>query len=156
LSEQGYGQGQPDEAGRAAYGPPGQPQYGAGPGQGAGYPAGYPAQGGAAYPPPAQPAGDTKGFLGSLFDFGFTSFVTPKVVKVLYPLIMILAALGALAFVGFAFTASIGFGIVSLVVLAPLWFLVVIAIYRISLELFIVIFRIAEDLRAVRQQGGIR
>src|SRR5438270_11238204 len=30
-----------------------------------------------------------KGFLGSLFDFGFTSFVTPKIIKVLYVLIMI-------------------------------------------------------------------
>ena len=30
-----------------------------------------------------------KGFLSALFDFGFTSFVTPKVIKVLYTLITI-------------------------------------------------------------------
>jgi len=39
---------------------------------------------------------DTKGFLGALFDFGFTSFVTPKVVKVLYVLIVIGTVVSAL------------------------------------------------------------
>ena len=96
-----------------------------------------------------------KGFLGALFDFGFTSFVTPKVVKVLYPLIMILTGLTALSFIDIAFRASIGFGFVSLFILAPLFFLVVTAIYRILLEFFIVIFRVAEDIRAMRERGDI-
>ena len=106
---------------------------------------------------PAQP-GQTaaKGFLGALFDFRFTSFVTPKVVKVLYPLIMILTGLTALSFIDIAFRASIGFGFVSLFILAPLFFLVVTAIYRILLEFFIVIFRVAEDIRAMRERGDIR
>jgi hypothetical protein len=108
-------------------------------------------------PAPAQP-GQTgaKGFLGALFDFRFTSFVTPKVVKVLYPLIMILTGLTALSFIDIAFRASIGFGFVSLFILAPLFFLVVTAIYRILLEFFIVIFRVAEDIRAMRERGDIR
>jgi hypothetical protein len=108
-------------------------------------------------PGPAQP-GQTgaKGFLGALFDFRFTSFVTPKVVKVLYPLIMILTGLTALSFIDIAFRASIGFGFVSLFILAPLFFLVVTAIYRILLEFFIVIFRVAEDIRAMRERGDIR
>jgi hypothetical protein len=108
-------------------------------------------------PGPAQP-GQTaaKGFLGALFDFRFTSFVTPKVVKVLYPLIMILTGLTALSFIDIAFRASIGFGFVSLFILAPLFFLVVTAIYRILLEFFIVIFRVAEDIRALRERGDIR
>jgi hypothetical protein len=41
-------------------------------------------------------------------------------------------------------------------VLAPLFFLVVTAIYRILLEFFIVIFRVAEDIRALRERGDIR
>ena len=94
--------------------------------------------------------------MGALFDFGFTSFVTPKVVKILYPLIMILAALSARGFVDVAFRASTGFGIVTLLILAPLFFLVVTAIYRILLEFFIVIFRVAEDIRALRERGDIR
>ena len=114
--------------GRAAYGPPGQPQYGPGPGQGASYPsqggtgyqgqsgAGYPGQAGADYQRqgaagyqgqttsyPAQGGSpgtsssqlsDSKGFLAALFDFGFTTFVTPKIVKVLYVLIMIVTGTG--------------------------------------------------------------
>ena len=108
-------------------------------------------------PAPAQPGqAGAKGFLGALFDFRFTSFVTPKVVKVLYPLIMILTGLTALSFIDIAFRASIGFGFVSLFILAPLFFLVVTAIYRILLEFFIVIFRVAEDIRAMRERGDMR
>ena len=99
---------------------------------------------------------DARGFLGALFDFGFTSFVTPKVVKVLYPLIMVFTGLTALAFVAGAFHASTGLGFLTLLVLAPLFFLVVTAIYRILLEFFIVIFRVAEDIRALRERGDIR
>jgi len=106
--------------------------------------------------PQQQPRADTRGFLGALFDFGFTSFVTPKVVKVLYPLIMVFTGLTALAFVAGAFHASTGLGFLTLLVLAPLFFLVVTAIYRILLEFFIVIFRVAEDIRALRERGDIR
>lgn len=181
--EPGQGQGQPWDPGRAAYRPeqqvPGDPGHlppppqapppqapppqapppQAGPSQAAPpqppRPQAAPAQ--AAPPSPPQPGPTAaKGFLGALFDFRFTSFVTPKVVKVLYPLIMILTGLTALSFIDIAFRASIGFGFVSLFILAPLFFLVVTAIYRILLEFFIVIFRVAEDIRALRERGDIR
>jgi Domain of unknown function (DUF4282) len=106
--------------------------------------------------PQSQSHAEARGFLGALFDFGFTSFVTPKVVKVLYPLIMVFTGLTALAFVAGAFHASTGLGFLTLLVLAPLFFLVVTAIYRILLEFFIVIFRVAEDIRALRERGDIR
>jgi Domain of unknown function (DUF4282) len=147
LTEQESGQGQPWDSGRAAY----RPEQSAA----------DPVPGGAGYPPPSAPprqqsATATKGFLSALFDFGFTSFVTPKVVKVLYPLIMIFAALGALGFVAAAFSANTVFGILALFILAPLFFLVTTAIYRILLEFFIVIFRVAEDIRALRERGDLR
>ena len=155
MTEQEPGQNQPRDTGRAAYRPEQQP---ARPEQ----QAADQAADGTGYLPP-QPSPDparqhqtaAKGFLGALFDFGFTSFVTPKVVKVLYPLIMILTGLTALSFIDIAFRASIGFGFVSLFILAPLFFLVVTAIYRILLEFFIVIFRVAEDIRAMRERGDI-
>lgn len=188
MSEQGYGQGQPDDTGRAAYGPSGQPQYGPGPGQGAGYPGqggtgyqgqsgagysgqagadyqgqgaagyqgqttSYPAQGG--YPrPSSSQLSDSKGFLASLFDFGFTSFVTPKIVKVLYVLIMIGLGLGALVIIFSLFGHSLIAGIIGLLIVAPLYFVVFLAFYRIIMELFVVIFRISDDLRAIRERGG--
>jgi hypothetical protein len=96
---------------------------------------------------------DTTGFLGALFDFGFTSFVTPKVIKVLYVLLMIGTIVSALAFTIVAFKASAVFGIVALVFGDPLIILVVLAIFRIFLEFFVVIFRAAEDIRALREGG---
>lgn len=148
MSQQGYGQGQPDDSGRAA---PGQPQYGAGPAHTAS---------GSAYggmgSPSQQQLSDSKGFMGALFDFGFTSFVTPKVVRVLYPLIMILAGLGALGLAATAFSISVVVGILALIIFAPLYFLVVTAIWRIALEFFVVIFRVAEDIRAIRERGDFR
>jgi Domain of unknown function (DUF4282) len=98
---------------------------------------------------------DSKGFLGALFDFGFQSFVTPKVIKVLYVLIMIGTVVSALVFTIIAFKASLTFGVVTLLFGDPLFILIVLAIYRIILEFFVVIFRISEDIRALRERGGI-
>jgi Domain of unknown function (DUF4282) len=98
----------------------------------------------------------SKGFLGALFDFGFTSFVTPKVIKVLYVLIMIGTVASALVFTIMAFKVSAVFGLVTLIVGDPLFILVVMAIYRIILEFFVVVFRVAEDVRALRERGDLR
>jgi hypothetical protein len=160
----GYGQGAYQNQG-AAYASQdpgyGQPGYGA---QGAGYSAQ-----GAEYAEQAttyaeQPAtthspashASAKGFVGSLFDFGFNSFVTPKVVKVVYVLIMAGLALAELGYLIFAFRTSTVFGIISLVILCPLSFFVYLALWRILLELFIVIFRIADDIRSIRERGDFR
>jgi hypothetical protein len=103
-----------------------------------------------------RPAADTKGFLGSLFDISFTSFVTPKVIRVLYLLIMIGTILTALSYSVIAFRVNAVFGIVTLFVLAPLFSMIILAIWRIFLEFFVVIFRISEDIRDVRQRGEFR
>jgi Domain of unknown function (DUF4282) len=152
VSEHEFGQGRADEAGRAAYEAQGKPQ----PRPGRGRDAGSPVQATAVYPAPPENRASSKGFVASLFDFGFTSFVTPTVVKVLYVLIMIVLALTGLGFAVSAFTLNKIVGIFVLIVVAPLFFFVSLALYRIVLELFMVIFRIAEDLRAIRDQGGVR
>ena len=99
---------------------------------------------------------DSKGFLGALFDFGFTSFVTPKVIKVLYVLIMIGTAVSALVFTIAAFKVSAVFGFLTLVIGDPLFIIIVMAIYRIILEFFVVIFRMSEDIRSLRERGDLR
>jgi len=174
--EVGYGQtAYPDQgaayAGQdAGYGQGQDPGYGQG--QDAGYgQAGYTAQGagystqGTEYADQgATPQSRTshatakgaKGFVGSLFDFGFTSFVTPKVVKVVYVLIMAGLALAEVGYLLFAFKESTIFGIISLLILCPLSFFVYLALWRILLELFIVIFRISDDLRSIRERGESR
>ena len=105
--------------------------------------------------PASRAAADTRGFLGALFDFGFTSFVTPKVIKVLYMLIVIGTVVSALVFTIIAFKASTVFGFLTLVFGDPLFILIVLAIYRIILEFFVVTFRVAEDIRALRERGDL-
>jgi hypothetical protein len=101
-------------------------------------------------------AADARGFLSALFDFGFTSFVTPKVIRVLYTLIMVGTVLSALVFTVIVFKASVPFGILTLVFGDPLFILIVLAIYRVLLEFFMVIFRVAEDIRAMRERDDLR
>jgi hypothetical protein len=101
-------------------------------------------------------AADVRGFLGALFDFGFTSFVTPKVIKVLYMLIVIGTVVSALVFTFIAFKASLVFGFLTLLIGDPLFILIVLAIYRIILEIFVVGFRAAEDIRVLRERGDLR
>ena len=100
-------------------------------------------------------AADSKGFLGALFDFGFTSFVTPKVIKVLYMLIVIGTVVSALVFTIVVFKASVMFGFLMLVFGDPLFILIALAIYRVILEFFMVTFRVAEDIRALRERGSL-
>lgn len=98
-----------------------------------------------------------QGFFASLFDTSFSSFITTKIIKVLYILTMVLLGLVALGFVVSAFTVSTGFGLLTLVILAPLMFLLYLIYARVVLELFIAIFRIMEtnfELVALSRQGS--
>ncbi len=107
---------------------------------------------------PAAPrkAADSTGFLSALFDFSFTSFVTTKIIKVLYVLILILTSLSAIVFTIGAFRADSTFGFLTLVIGDPLFIIVVMAFWRLVLEGFVVVFRIAEDIRELRDRGQIR
>ena len=94
-----------------------------------------------------------KGFAASLFDFDFTSFVTPKIIKILYILIVVVTGLGAITWTLIDFRISVAFGLITLVIIAPLIFFVTIALYRVILEFFAVVFRLAEDIHAIRERG---
>ncbi len=101
---------------------------------------------------PQQAAGE-KGFLGTLFDFSFTSFVATRIIKVLYVLIGVLAVLSALVYTVIAFRVNAVFGFLTLVIGDPLFIIIVMAFWRLVLEAFVVVFRIAEDIRALRERG---
>jgi len=94
----------------------------------------------------------THGFLGSLFDFNFSSFVTPVVIKILYVLAIILVFLIAVGMVIQGFDLSTERGVITLVILAPLYFFVSILSIRIGLELVMVIFRIGENIAKMSGQ----
>lgn len=91
---------------------------------------------------------DGKGLLESLFDFSFSSFVTTKIIKIIYVILIIFAALATIGFIiggiSKGFFAAIGALIVS-----PLFFLLYVIMARIWLEVIIVIFRISEQLSSI-------
>jgi hypothetical protein len=95
-----------------------------------------------------------KGFVGSLFDFGFTSFVTPKIVKALYLIFTIWTFLWALAFldIGIRYGHALG-GFLTLVIVDPVFVLASLGVFRVVLEFFMVAFRMQEDLKALRDRG---
>jgi hypothetical protein len=146
----GYQAGYQAPAGQYHYGDPAQqqsggtppPQWNAGP------------DAAAATPGTRAKAHGEKGFLGSLFDFSFTSLVTPKIIRVLFVLITLWTALVALiiAIIGFR-TGGVGGGLVVLIVIVPIFVLLTLGIYRVVLEAFMVVFRIYEELKKLRENS---
>ncbi|HVT67871.1 MAG TPA: DUF4282 domain-containing protein [Trebonia sp.] len=151
---QGYG-----SAGQAAYQAYQAPGYGAQPGQGQGQaPGAAQWQFGGAAPAarpkqPKQPG--EKGFFGSLFDFSFSSMVTPKIIKVLYVLFTVWTALVALVVLVIGFrTGGLAGGLFTLIIIDPILVLLTLGIYRVILEAFMVIFRIYEETKKIREGAG--
>ena len=91
-----------------------------------------------------------------MFDISFTSFVTPKVIKALYLLIMIGTVLTALFYSYVDYRVNAAFGVLTLFVIAPLFTLIILAVWRIFLEFFMVIFQISGDIRNLRERGEFR
>ena len=96
-----------------------------------------------------------KGFISTIFDFSFSEFVTTKVIKFLLGLAVIANAVITIAAIIGAFSNSVLGGIIVLII-SPLIFLLLMLMSRIYLELIIVIFRIAENLIAIRDGLGSR
>jgi Domain of unknown function (DUF4282) len=101
-----------------------------------------------------QRARGERGFFGSLLDFSFTSMVTPKIIKVLYVLATIWTALLALIILRIAFkTGGTSAGLIVLFVVEPIFVLLMLGVYRVILEAFMVVFRIYEETVKIREQG---
>jgi hypothetical protein len=96
---------------------------------------------------------DNQSLLGSIFDLSFTEFITIRIIKLLFILGIIFAAIGTLVLIVTGFSNGIGAGIVSLI-LSPLIFLIYVLLARISCEMILVIFRIAENTGRLVEQGN--
>jgi hypothetical protein len=93
-----------------------------------------------------------KGFLGSLFDLSFAEFITTRVIKVLFVLAIIFAAIEALLMIVWGFGAGV-LGGIALLIISPILFLFFVILARVWLELIIVIFRIAENTGRLAEQS---
>jgi len=96
---------------------------------------------------------EDKGFIGTLFDFSFTEFVTTKVIKFLLGLALVVNFILTIVFIVGAFQTGWLGGIIILII-SPIIYLILMLFSRIYLELIIVIFRIAENLIAIREKLG--
>jgi Domain of unknown function (DUF4282) len=104
-------------------------------------------------PVTSQPSEQVKGFLRSLFDLSFKTYVTPKVVRILFVLYIILAALITLGGVGTALFTFPPLGIIFLI-LSPLWFLLWVTIWRVGLELTVSWFNLVEAVAGIAAGGN--
>lgn len=84
----------------------------------------------------------------------FTRFLTTRIIQFLYGLTAILALILGLYGVWRSFEASVGFGLTSLIVGAPIFVFVVVVVARLWLELLVVIFRIAENTSRIPLLGS--
>lgn len=134
-----------------------QPQYGAPPNGGyAPYSYGAPESGGPTYPSGTfgAPGGRSeRGFLGSLFDVSFSSFVTPSVVKIAYIISMVIIGIFVLFGVIAALTSGDGLLAVFGLILAPAVGLFYLVLVRMTLEFYYATIRMSEDIHR-RLPGG--
>lgn len=96
---------------------------------------------------------EEKGFFASLFDLSFTEFVTPRIIKVLFLLAIILLAVGALGVIVNGFANSLLLGLAALV-FSPILFLLYVLCVRVWLEVIIIMFRIADNTRQTAVNTG--
>lgn len=136
--------GQPPQSPPPGYGPP--PPA---PGAGGGGSSGFNASGLA-----SDLQGDAKGLMGSLFDFSFTHYITPKIVRIVYAIGMVLIALGLIFAIIGAFTQSIAAGFFVLI-FGWLFALLYLVLFRILLEFYTAVVSTAETIQKYAHRDGV-
>ena len=95
---------------------------------------------------------EPQGFFTTLFDFSFSEFIVPKILKVLYGLGILGAAITAIGFIVNGFGAGVLGGIVMLI-LSPVIFVIGVILVRVYLEVIMVLFRIADNTAKMVQEN---
>lgn len=101
---------------------------------------------------------DHKGLVASIFDLSFTHFITPKIQRFLYALLLLGSGVGALfilmAILGMAggFFGKMGALIIG-VPAAALVFLLMAMYFRVIMEILIVAFKGVDYLREIAEHG---
>lgn len=84
--------------------------------------------------------------LSAIFDFSFSQFITTKLIRLLYGWQIAVSAVLSLV-VGIGITSEVdGFkGVLAGLIAIPIVFLFLVIVFRIGLEMTIVLFRVAES-----------
>lgn len=89
-------------------------------------------------------------FLGTLFDFSFSRFITIQMFPAIYGIILATTLFGIMYLTVEAFIVSIPRGLFYLLVAGPIAFLGIATITRAVMEFYLVVFRIAENIDEMR------
>jgi len=93
-----------------------------------------------------------KGFFASLFDVEFSELITPRIIRVVFMIGLAFTGLASLMWT-LTMPPLAGGAILLGLIFSALLFLAGAICLRIWLEVIMVVFRIADDLRAVRASG---
>lgn len=97
------------------------------------------------------------GFLPALFDLSFNTYITSRLIRGIYRLVIAININLAIGWIALTLELPwwVGWGLkAAMFVLAPVCALIVIAFSRIILEYLIVIFQIDEKLRMLTEHAG--
>lgn len=94
---------------------------------------------------------EQKNLVEILFDFSFSEFLTPKIIKFLYILGILGAGIILLSVVVYGFKGGVALGIFALLIVGPILFILLTVFSRIGLEMTIIAFRIAEFTREIAE-----
>jgi len=96
-----------------------------------------------------------KSFLASLFDFGFTSFVTLRFLKVIYAIWVVLILIGGVIFLIAGLSSGTSYGILGGIIIAPILTFLYLIGARVFFEIIAMFFRIGDNtFLAVQMLGG--
>jgi len=96
---------------------------------------------------------EAKGFFASLFDFGFTSFITLKFLRLIYGVLVVLILLiGVGAFLGSI--SQGGIYILIAIIIVPIVTLLYLVLTRVSMEIVALFFRIGENTNIMAASAG--
>ena len=101
--------------------------------------------GGHRYADLPNPAREGAGFFSALFDFSFTNFVTPILVRFVYLLATVALVATWLVLLFASFLRGFGSGL-SVLVLGPIFLVIYLAVIRMTLEFYLSVVRMSEDI----------
>ena len=96
-------------------------------------------------PPPPPSNQPSAGFFGALFDFTFSNFVTPILIKAIYVIALVVLVLVWIGAVIGGFSSSVGTGLAALII-GPIILVLYLAFIRMTLEIYLAIVRMSEDI----------